>query len=186
MFSDLKSGNLRARVNVSLLLGNVAGVIAIAARGYQYQSRLLELVVSPRLASPRKCPSVRGVSVSEIPLPQGRGDIHHPLSRSGFHCSHPTACAHSQGRFSLNEHSRKFLTASAPTGPPYTAPALVHQGLQPILLKRQRLNPSRPCQEFRHPLAILDGYAPVDGGQPPAHQHHGSHGIPSADAGAGP
>lgn len=60
-----------------------------------------------------------------------------------------------EGRFSLDEHPRKFLTASGPTGPPYTAPALVQQGLQPIPLKRQRLNPSRPCQEFRQGLSRI-------------------------------
>lgn len=46
-------------------------------------------------------------------------------------------------RFSLDEHARKFLTASAPTGRPGSAPALVQQGLQPILIRRQRPNPSR-------------------------------------------
>lgn len=56
---------------------------------------------------------------------------------------------------SLDEHARKFLTASAPTDQPDLAPALVQQGLQLVLLKRQRSNPSRPCQEFRQGLSRI-------------------------------
>ena len=51
-------------------------------------------------------------------------------------------------RFYLDEPPRKFLTASAHTGPPDTGPALLHHGLQPILLKRQRFNPSRLVKNF--------------------------------------
>lgn len=47
------------------------------------------------------------------------------------------------------------MTATAPIGLSDTAPALVQQGLQPILLKRQRLNPSRPCQKFRQGLSRI-------------------------------
>ncbi|MNE72713.1 hypothetical protein D3C80_1686780 [compost metagenome] len=56
---------------------------------------------------------------------------------------------------SLDEHPRKFLTTSASTGQPDLAPALVQQGLQPIRLKRQRLNPSGVCQGFRQGLSIV-------------------------------
>lgn len=51
--------------------------------------------------------------------------------------------------FSLDEHARKFLTTSAPTGQSDVAPALVQQGLQPIMPKRQRFNPSRLVKNFR-------------------------------------
>lgn len=47
-------------------------------------------------------------------------------------------------RFSLDEYARKFLTASAPTAQPDLAPALVKQGIQPTMLKRKRVNSSRP------------------------------------------
>lgn len=84
---------------------------------------------------------------------------------------------------SLDAPQKKFLTTSAPTGPPNIAPSLAQQGLQPIILKRQPLNPSRPVKNFAAP-AILDDYTPVDGGHPPAHQeNHRSQGIPSACAG---
>lgn len=49
---------------------------------------------------------------------------------------------------SLDEHARKFLTASAPTDQPDLAPAFVQQGLQSVLLKRQRPNPSRLVKNF--------------------------------------
>lgn len=55
--------------------------------------------------------------------------------------------------FSLDEHARKFLTASAPTGQSDLAPALVQQGLQPIMLKRQRVNPSSVVRNFRQGLS---------------------------------
>ena len=51
-------------------------------------------------------------------------------------------------RLFLDEHARKLLTASAPIGQSDIAPALVQQGLQPIMLKRQRFNPSRLVKNF--------------------------------------
>lgn len=64
---------------------------------------------------------------------------------------------------SLDEHARKFLTAPAPTGLPDIAPALVQQGLQLIMLKRQRFNPSRLVKNFRQGrvrvTAILDSHS---------------------------
>lgn len=41
------------------------------------------------------------------------------------------------------------MTASAPTGQSDIALALVRQGLQPIMFKRQRFNPSRLVKNFR-------------------------------------
>lgn len=103
-------------------------------------------------------------------MPPGRGDIHHPLAVVVALVPAPTVYPPTEAwslwsppsrpsmsgfvrsvtaGFSLDEHARKFLTASAPTGRPGSAPALVQQGLQPIMLKRQRLNPSRVVKNFR-------------------------------------
>lgn len=54
---------------------------------------------------------------------------------------------------SLDKHTREFLTAPAPTGRPNLAPALVQHGLQPIMLKRQRPNPSSVVKNFRQGLS---------------------------------
>ncbi|MGE8170569.1 hypothetical protein ACQKO7_20485 [Pseudomonas putida] len=55
------------------------------------------------------------------------------------------------------------MTTSAPTGQPDLAPALVQQGLQPILLKRQSPNPSGVVKNFRQGqvkgAAILDSHS---------------------------
>lgn len=55
--------------------------------------------------------------------------------------------------FPLDEHARKLFTAPAPTGQSDLAPALVQQRLQPIMLKRQRPNPSRRVKNFRQGLS---------------------------------
>lgn len=73
------------------------------------------------------------------------GHFGHPLRRPGMSGFVRSVTA----GFSLDEHARKFLTASAPTGQSDIAPALVQQGLQPIMLKRQRFNPSRLVKNFR-------------------------------------
>ncbi len=109
-------------------------------------------------------------------MPPGRGDIHHPLAVVVALVPAPTVYPPTEvwslwsppsrpsmsgfvrsvtAGFSLDEHARKFLTASAPTGRPESAPALVQRGLQTIVLKRQRPNPSRPCQEFRQGLSRI-------------------------------
>lgn len=60
----------------------------------------------------------------------------------------PRPCKVLTPRTSLDETARDFLTATAPTEPQYLAPALVQQGLQPIMLKRQRSNPSGRVKNF--------------------------------------
>lgn len=60
----------------------------------------------------------------------------------------PRPCKVLTPRTSLDEPARDFLTATAPTEPQYLAPALVQQGLQPIILKRQRQNTSRKVKNF--------------------------------------
>lgn len=74
--------------------------------------------------------------------------------------------------FSLDEHAREFLTTSAPTGQSDVALALVQQGLQPIMLRRERFNPSRLVKNFRQGSvkdAGHSGQALVCWSTPPAH-----------------
>lgn len=83
------------------------------------------------------------------------------------------------------------MTVSASKGQSDTAPALAKQGLRPILLTRKRLNPSRPCQEFRQglsrisPLSGHSGRARAGRWWPSYRASRKSplHGIPTAGAG---
>lgn len=89
--------------------------------------------------------------------------------------------------FSPYWRPESFLTDLTPISPLGTSPSLTGRGIQPGAGAWRSGNPSSACQEFRHSPAILDGYAPVDGGQFPAAQvNHRSHSIPSAGAGPDP
>ena len=128
-------------------------------RAYQYQSRLPELVISALRVSliclrgfPMQACWFSASLAAGLPQADIRGtSLWSPPSQA----RHVKFCQVLGGPDSLDEHARKFLTAFAPTGRPESAPALVQQGLQPIMLKRQRLNPSRPCQEFRQGLSRI-------------------------------
>lgn len=101
-------------------------------------------------------------------MPQGRGDLHHPLAvvvtmarcagggslwPPPLQARHVRFCQVLNRPISLDEHTWKFLTVSVPTDQSDTAPALAQQGLQPILLKRQWLNPSSVVRNFRQGLS---------------------------------
>lgn len=59
----------------------------------------------------------------------------------------------SRRQISLDDPAPIFLTNTATTEPPYFAPAPVQQGLQPIMLKLERPNPSRRVKNFRQGLS---------------------------------